>query len=130
VLIHDGARPLVGRKVIEDVISATEEFKAAVPAVPVKDTIKKVGPLEKILETPDRSKLRIIQTPQGFNIELYKKALEAAGDNISNFTDDSSLVESAGFAVYTTKGDYENIKITTPEDLRLAKALLEYEGGM
>lgn len=129
VLIHDGARPLVSRKVIEGVISATEEFGAAIPAVPVKDTVKAIGALGKVAETPDRSKLRLVQTPQGFKTEIYKKALEFAGEDISAFTDDSALVENSNIQVYTTLGDYKNIKITTPEDLCLAKAILEFERG-
>lgn len=128
ILIHDGARPLVSRRVIEEVIAATEEFKAAVPAVPVKDTIKKVGALDKIVETPDRSKLKSIQTPQGFAKVVYEVALEKVKDKLSEFTDDSGLVESTGVTVYATKGDYKNIKITTPEDLCIAKALLDFEG--
>ena len=124
VLIHDGARPLVTKKVIENVVLGAEEFGAAIPTVPVKDTVKKVGALGKVTETLNRSELCLVQTPQGFSLECYKKSLEAAGDRLSDFTDDSGVVENAGYTVYTTAGDYNNIKITTPEDLSIAKAIL------
>lgn len=124
VLIHDGARPLVSKEVIDRVITAAEEFSAVVPAVPVKDTIKKIGTLGRVEQTIERNNLVNIQTPQGFSVETFKTALEKAGDNLEKFTDDASIVEAAGNSVYTVMGDYKNIKITTPEDLILAKAYL------
>ncbi|MBQ7108633.1 MAG: 2-C-methyl-D-erythritol 4-phosphate cytidylyltransferase [Clostridia bacterium] len=122
VLIHDGARPLVSEQVINRVINAAEEFSATVPAVPVKDTIKKVGALGKVEQTVDREGLVNIQTPQGFSVELFKSALQKAGDDLSRFTDDASIAEAASYSVYTVMGDYKNIKITTPEDIFLAEA--------
>ena len=130
VLIHDGARPLVSSKVIEGVISAAEEFGAAIPVVAPKDTVKVTGALGKVINTPDRSTLCLVQTPQGFKTENYKKALESAEEELANFTDDSSVVENAGITVYTTLGDYKNIKITTPEDLELASAFLKREENL
>lgn len=124
VLVHDGARPLVSSDVIDRVISAAEEFKATVPAVPVKDTVKRVGALGKVEETLNRENLVNIQTPQGFSAEVLLKAFENAGNNLATFTDDASMVESSGVSVYTVMGDYKNIKITTPEDLILAQAYL------
>lgn len=124
VLIHDGVRPLVTKAVIEDVVKGVEEYGSAVPAVLLKDTVKEVGALGKVVNTPDRQALRLIQTPQGFKKEIYAEALEKAGENLDKFTDDSAMVEKAGFTVYTTLGDYKNIKITTPEDLALAAAFI------
>lgn len=125
VLIHDGARPLVSEQVINRVINAAEEFSAVVPAVPVKDTIKKVGTLGKVTETVDRTNLVSIQTPQGFAVESFETALEKAGEDLSKFTDDASIAEAANIPVYTVMGDYKNIKITTPEDIILAEAYLK-----
>ncbi len=125
VLIHDGARPLVSEQVINRVINAAEEFSAAVPAVPVKDTIKKIGTLGRVEQTVERENLVNIQTPQGFSVETFKTALEKAGEDLSHFTDDASIAEAANIPVYTVMGDYKNIKITTPEDIILAEAYLK-----
>jgi 2-C-methyl-D-erythritol 4-phosphate cytidylyltransferase len=125
VLIHDGARPLVSKEVIDRVITAVEEFSAVVPAVPVKDTIKKTGALGRVECTVDRENLVNIQTPQGFKVECFKEALLTAGKNLEQFTDDASIVEASGKWVYTVMGDYKNIKITTPEDMVLAEAYLK-----
>ena len=125
VLVHDGARPLVSQEVINRVVNGAEEFLAVIPAVPVKDTVKKIGALGKVEETVDRSNLVNIQTPQGFSVPLLREAFEKAGDDLSAFTDDASIVESAENPVYTVMGDYKNIKITTPEDLILAELYLK-----
>lgn len=125
VLIHDGARPLVSNEVINRVINASEEFLASVPAVPVKDTIKKIGELGRVEQTVERENLVSIQTPQGFETEIFKTALEKAGEDLSKFTDDASIAEAASIPVYTVMGDYKNIKITTPEDIILAEAYLK-----
>lgn len=129
VLIHDGARPLVSNEVVSRVVNAVEEFSAVVPAVPVKDTIKKIGALGKVEETVDRTNLVNIQTPQGFAVETFKIALEKAGDRLDVFTDDASIAEAADIPVYTVTGDYKNIKITTPEDLILAEAYMKIMEG-
>ena len=129
VLIHDGARPLVSGDVINRVINAAEEFSAAVPAVPVKDTIKKVGALGKVEQTVDRASLVNIQTPQGFSTSLFKSAIQQVGDNLAVFTDDASIAEAANYPVYTVMGDYKNIKITTPEDIILADAYFKAMEG-
>ncbi len=129
VLIHDGARPFVNTEVINRVITATEEFSSAIPAVPVKDTIKEVGKIGKVEKTVDREKLVNIQTPQGFKLEVLDLAFEKAGEKLDKFTDDSALVENAGLDVYTVMGDYSNIKITTPEDLVFALALVSFKEG-
>ena len=127
VLVHDGARPLVSFDVIDRVITATDSFGAAIPAVAVKDTIKKVGAIGKVVETLERDNLVNIQTPQGFKTEILKDAFFKADKDLDAFTDDSSLVEAAGYSVYTVKGDYKNIKITTPEDMLIASAYIDTE---
>jgi 2-C-methyl-D-erythritol 4-phosphate cytidylyltransferase len=129
VLIHDGARPLISNEVISRVVNASEEFFAVVPAVPVKDTIKKIGDMGRVEQTIERKNLVNIQTPQGFSTSVLNKAFEKAGDNLESYTDDASIVEAAGTSVYTVQGDYKNIKITTPEDLILAEAYLKYYKG-
>ena len=123
VLIHDGARPFVDNSVIREVAGALKECSAVTCAVPVKDTIKVVDKDGKVLSTPDRSTLAAVQTPQGVRVADYRAAIEKIGD-VSKFTDDMSIMEAAGFRVHTVKGSYRNIKITTPEDLRLAEYLL------
>jgi len=125
VLIHDGARPLVDNETICRVIKALETEKAVCPAVPVKDTLKIVDN-GKIKETLDREKIVSIQTPQGVWVDEYRNALSIA-DDLSKFTDDMSIMESAGFSSVTVMGSYKNIKITTPEDLIIANAFVESE---
>lgn len=129
VLIHDGARPLISNDVINSVIKSAEEFFAVIPAVPVKDTIKKIGELGRVEQTVKRENLVNIQTPQGFSVEIFKSSLEKAGEDLSQFTDDASIAEKAGVRVYTVMGDYKNIKITTPEDVVLAEAYLNFIKG-
>ena len=128
VAVHDGARPLVTREIIDRTIEKAQEAYAAAPAVPVKDTIK-VAENGIVLETPDRSKLFSVQTPQVFDRSLLSAALQAAKDAGTTVTDDCSAVERLGKEVYLTEGSYENIKITTPEDLALAEAILERRGA-
>ena len=127
VAIHDGARPFVGIQSIVDVIELAKEKKAAVLAVPVKDTIKEVQiskETKKVLNTPDRSKLWAIQTPQVFEKELILKAYEYLKKENIVVTDDSMVVEAYGEAVYIVEGSYNNIKITTKEDLAIGEAIM------
>lgn len=126
VLVHDGARPLITNKVIGDVATALKIHKAVTCAVKVKDTIKVVDKNGKVVNTPDRSTLVSVQTPQGIHKNEYLESVKNAKD-ISVFTDDMSVMESAGFDVYTVDGDYKNIKITTPEDILSAEAFLGEE---
>lgn len=127
VLIHDGARPFVTDECIVRVIDGAAEHGAVTCAVPLKDTVKSVKPDGLVIGTPDRSALCAVQTPQGFGLELYKKAIEANADRLEDFTDDCSVVESLGYAVYTVEGDYSNIKVTTAEDLLYAEILAKSE---
>lgn len=124
VAVHDGARPLIKRKVIESVIQKADEVDAAACAVPVKDTIKIIDSSGKIVTTPERDALRAVQTPQVFRLSLYKEAIEKAVSDGKQYTDDCQLVESMGYPVYLVDGDYENIKITTPDDLLVAEKFL------
>ncbi len=119
VAIHDGARPLVTEKVICDTLFKAFEFDAAATGVKVKDTVKQVNDSDDIVATPDRAYLRFIQTPQIFNKSLYLDAVKTV-ENSKDFTDDCMLIESYGKTVKFVDGDYENIKITTPEDVDLA----------
>lgn len=124
VAIHDGARPLVRSEHIEKVIKDASVFGGATLGVPVKDTIKSVdGGL--IVDTPPRSTLYITQTPQVFRRGLYFEGIDFALEHGLDFTDDCQLVEAIGGKVAMTVGDYTNIKITTPEDIRIAEVLLK-----
>lgn len=124
IAVHDGARPLIKREVIESVIHKADEVDAAACAVPVKDTIKIIDSSGKIVTTPEREALRAVQTPQIFRFSLYKEAIEKAVLDGKQYTDDCQLVESMGYPVYLVDGDYENIKITTPDDLLVAEKFL------
>lgn len=129
VAIHDGARPLVSQEVLETVIFRAAECGAAAPAVPVKDTIKTVAEDGAVTGTPDRSTLRAVQTPQVFEADLLKAALQSALENEVPVTDDCSAVERLGKVVYLIDGDEENLKITTPVDLVIAEAILAEREG-
>lgn len=124
IAVHDGARPLVTPELIERVIEAARVNFAAAPAVPVKDTVKvAIGGI--VRETPDRSTLFAVQTPQVFDAQLLRAALQSAMDAGAALTDDCSAVERMGKEIYLTDGEEENIKITTPMDLFFAETILE-----
>lgn len=125
VLIHDGGRPLVSNKIIEDTVNETIKSGAAITAVPVKDTIKEVAG-NKVVKTVPRDSLISVQTPQGFKVEILKEAYEKSSNNKA--TDESMIVEEAGFSVSIIEGSYENIKITTPEDLLFAEEIINKRG--
>ncbi len=120
--IHDGARPMASWQLIDRVIRAANTYGAAVPGVPVKDTVKVVsGGL--VEGTPDRSTLQAVQTPQVFDFDLLRGALKKA--EVKNVTDDCSAVEEIGFKVKLVQGEERNIKITTQQDLKIARLLWE-----
>ncbi len=124
VVVHDAARPLTPVEQIRRVVAALAAgMRAVVPVIPVADTIKAVDANGVVLGTPERSGLRAVQTPQGFSTELLRRAYQRAGS--ASFTDDASLVENLGTPVHTVAGDTLAFKITTPLDLRLARAVLE-----
>ena len=127
VLIHDGARPLISRTLINANINCVQETKACITAVPAKDTIKVADDNGYVADTPDRSRLWQIQTPQSFSyalvLEAYRKREEAMDGTM---TDDAMVVEKyISHPIRLLKGDYRNIKITTPEDLVIAEAFLD-----
>ena len=124
VAVHDGARPLVTWQLIDRVVRAANTYSAAAPAIPVKDTVKMVqGGV--VTETPDRSKLYAVQTPQVFDISLLRAALKKAMIDEAPITDDCSAVERMGMSVKIVEGDERNLKVTTPMDLKIAEMLLE-----
>ena len=118
VAIHDGVRPLVSRQTIVGCFREAANYGCAVPVLPVTDSVREVSGLTSRML--DRSVLRLIQTPQVFEITALKKAYEQA--YIPAFTDDASVFEKAGHAIHLTEGNVENIKITTPNDLIIAEA--------
>ncbi len=124
VLIHDAVRPLVKQEHIVAVINKVKETGAAILAAPMKATVKQVGINLLIQRTVPRNSLWMAQTPQGFQRELIAKVFDQFKNTDTEFTDDAQMVEQAGHPVYIVQGTDENIKITTPEDIRLAEALL------
>ncbi|MCP3399842.1 bifunctional 2-C-methyl-D-erythritol 4-phosphate cytidylyltransferase/2-C-methyl-D-erythritol 2,4-cyclodiphosphate synthase [Bradyrhizobium sp. CCGB20] len=135
VLIHDAARPFVSEGVISRAIDAASRTGAALPVVPVTDTIKVAGEGGNVEDTPDRASLRIAQTPQSFRFDVILEAhRRAAKDGRSDFTDDAAIAEWAGLTVATFEGDVANMKLTTPEDFvreeaRLASLLGDIRTG-
>lgn len=121
--IHDGARPFVSSAVVGRCIALCRQTGAVCAGVPVKDTIKEVDESGNILSTPDRARLYLAQTPQVFERQLYLRAMARAEETGGDFTDDCQLVEQLGYRVMLARGDYLNFKITTPEDLVLARAI-------
>ncbi len=124
IAIHDCARPLVTEKIICKTAENAIKYKASIPAMPVKDTIKQCSN-GFISSTPDRSTLYLAQTPQIFDIQLYKAALKNATESSASFTDDASMCELMGTDVHITEGDYKNIKLTTKEDLHIAEIFIQ-----
>jgi len=135
VLIHDAARPFVDAALISRAIVAAERTGAAVPTIPVTDTIKQVNGTGDVIGTPDRAQLRIAQTPQAFRFDTILEAhRRAARDGRDDFTDDAAIAEWAGLTVATFEGDAANMKLTTSEDfvreeLRLAALLGDIRTG-
>ncbi len=124
--VHDGARPLVSEAVITEAVTTAAEFGAAAPVVPVKDSIKRIEN-GNIAADVARDTLAAVQTPQVFKKDLLSRALTSAAERGYSFTDDCAAVESLGTIVKATHGSYQNIKITTPEDILVAEALLTRE---
>ena len=122
--IQDGARPLVTWQLIDRVVRAAHSYHAAIPVIPVKDTIK-VCNSALVVSTPDRSTLRAVQTPQVFDFDLLRGALKKAAEDGAEVTDDCSAVERLGMSVRTVEGDERNLKVTTPIDLKFAEMLME-----
>lgn len=131
ILVQDGARPFSGPDITERVLAAVCDKGAAVPAVPLKDTVKIVETekgREQVVSTPNRSTLRAVQTPQGFEADLLRRVYGLTGTSgvpdPAGITDDASLVEAAGGTVLIVEGSEDNIKITTAEDVEKAQLIL------
>lgn len=127
VLIHDGARPFVSDKIIDKSIEEAKEHKAIVVGVPVKDTIKVIDNDKNIVDTPNRSVLWAVQTPQTFDYNILIDAYNDAFKNKFYGTDDAMLVERIGYKVKMLEGSYNNIKITTQEDLNIGSQILRVQ---
>lgn len=121
ILIHDAVRPFVTDEIIRKVITASQKFGAAVPAISLKDTIKISDGKGFLIDTLDRNKLFGVQTPQGFHKELIVKAFEKAFTDSYYATDEANLVERLGKKIRLVEGDYKNIKITTKEDIATSR---------
>ena len=129
VAVHDGARPLVSDRVITLAVEAATACSGAAPVVPMKDSVKRIRDGFIEADVP-RERICAAQTPQVFRRELLERALNTAAREGRIYTDDCAAVEALGAQVRATEGDYDNIKITTPEDLLLAEALLEGRDGL
>ena len=132
VAVHDGGRPLVSVELIERGLEAARESSAAVPALPTVDTVKEAGGDGLVVRTLDRSRLWATQTPQVFRYDLLARAHREIRSDPSaslraGYTDDASMLEALGVPVRLFPGERRNIKVTTPEDLELVRAL--FEGG-
>ncbi len=121
VLIHDAARPLLSRELLLRVLEATQKHGAALPVLPITETVKEVEG-EQVARTLSREKLFVAQTPQGFRVELLASAYAKIVD--SNVTDEAMLVEMAGYRVHVVAGESRNLKITEPSDIRVAETYL------
>jgi len=128
IAIHDGARPLVTQKIIEDTVKAAYEKNAAIPVIKCTDTMKLVDDERVVVGTVDREKLLRVQTPQVFEADIIKGALTFAAEKGLAITDDASAVEILGFKIATVDGDEENIKLTTPNDFLIAREILKKRG--
>lgn len=124
VAVHDAARPLPSQALLSGVLNMAERFGAAVPGLPVHDTIKRVDTDGKVVETPDRQTLRAVQTPQVAKRQWFEQAIALESGRLHLHTDDASLLEAAGFDVYVSKGDTDNRKITTIADLAWLESAL------
>lgn len=126
VLIHDGARPFVQTATISEVANALADFDAALCVSKINDTVKKVSENGDVIATVDRSMLYAAQTPQGVDVTKYKEACKTL-TNVDELTDDVSVMEAAGYSVKAVVGSAKNIKITTPDDIAIAEALVKGE---
>jgi len=125
IAVHDGARPLVSRGIISDCLAAAAEYGAAVPGIKLKDTVKNISEDGKFfVSTPDRNSLRAVQTPQCYERGTLSEILEAAQRG-KDYSDESQVLEKLGKKAAFVQSDYNNIKLTTPEDILIAEALMD-----
>ena len=126
-VVHDAARPLVTRELVERCIAAIQPgIDGAIAAVPMTDTVKEVAPDRRVLRTLDRSQLWAIQTPQVFKADVLRRALERDAAALAAATDDAWLVDDAGGVITVVESFPENLKVTRESDLRIAEALLAH----
>ncbi|MEE8337125.1 MAG: 2-C-methyl-D-erythritol 4-phosphate cytidylyltransferase [Dehalococcoidia bacterium] len=125
-LVHDGARPLLSAELARRTLDGAREHGAALPALAIADTLKRIDGEGRVLETIDRDAVRAVQTPQAFAGDLLRRAHAASREDA---TDDATLVERLGEPVYAVEGEARNLKVTTPADLALARALIAAQGG-
>ncbi|MVB12378.1 2-C-methyl-D-erythritol 4-phosphate cytidylyltransferase [Caprobacter fermentans] len=125
VAVHDGARPLITPDEINACVGDAFRCGASALGTPLKDTVKKIDLSQCVLSTPARECLWAVQTPQVFHLDLYRQALAKAQADGKDYTDDCQLVEQIGIRVHLCRGSYENIKLTTEEDLAVAEAILK-----
>jgi len=125
VIVHDGVRPFISPGILNRLMAAMKDVQAVVPAVPARDTIKRVDGRGNVLDTLQRNTLFHIQTPQGFRYEVIKEAYKRGFKEEIRGTDDAYFVERMGIQVKVVEGSYFNIKITTPEDIALAHYILQ-----
>jgi len=126
--VHDAARPLPSKALLKDVLDVAEKHGAAIPGVAVHDTVKRVNSDGRVVETPDRTLLRAVQTPQVARRDWFARAIEIEKDRLHVHTDDASVLEAAGFPVYVSQGDMANRKITTQADMDWLSAYLKELG--
>lgn len=123
ILIHDAVRIFTSHNLINNIIQAAEKYGAAIPALTPKDTIKISNNDDFVLETPNRTSLKAIQTPQGFKKDILIDSYKKVNLDDVNWTDDASIVESCGYPVKIVEGEENNFKITTSLDLKLAELI-------
>lgn len=129
ILVHDAVRPFITPAFVTSIVEAAQQHGAVAPGLPPKETVKEISEMDTVLHTHNRTALRLIQTPQGFERELLLQAYQMAQSQGFLGTDDASVVEFAGGAVRVVAGLEENIKITTPMDWEFAETLLRREAS-
>jgi len=125
VAVQDAARPVPSPVLLASVLDAAKQHGAAVPGIPVHDTVKRVDDDGRVLQTLDRQFLRAVQTPQVARREWFAAAIASEGNHMHRHTDDASMLEAAGFPVFISPGDVNNRKITTPEDMTWLQHYME-----
>ncbi|MDO4815413.1 MAG: 2-C-methyl-D-erythritol 4-phosphate cytidylyltransferase [Bacillota bacterium] len=130
IAIHDGARPFLTAALIERTVNAAEQFGAAAPAVRATDTVRIMNKKGAVVDTPDRSLVALVQTPQVFNADVIKSALTKVVEKKLPVTDDCSAVEAMGVKVTVVDGEFDNIKLTTKRDVYVAERILADRGEL
>lgn len=128
ICIHDAARPFIDPALVDEVVRAAVVYRAAAPAIPVKDTVRIAENGETVM-TPERSSVFAVQTPQAFDADIIKAALTLAVQSGRTYTDDCAAVEAMGLKIRLTHGSEDNIKLTTPLDMELAAAIMRRRAG-